>query len=610
MTTARAPKTARAIVDDVLGRDMTREIWTANYEKALPISVQDFDLFAVLPAVFYMFRFGHRRGKGSFLDTFASSDGSAKERRQAATIERVATRLAKDGLFEGFDAETERAILGDLLLCFCLENSKRSLGRDQQVQRVAPAHYMAAWIDLPEHVSNLRHVPEMIVAMLSDQPGEYIQQNREGDKTWFYVGKGFERNVLLRAFLQGVSVDGELGSRTSDHFEEKEPVGLDQLLMIRLAQTLRAAPDKLRGSEGERIPNQRPIAKQASRYFSEDIRSFIRSYSELIPRHAFVELLESCVSVGMTTILTSVIEILFEWAETGRIKKAQEQKPTPLFVDCSNGVDRRLRALAEQSLDDFVRRIEHLPVILMVLRLLDRQARYDPTIKRLTIRKRPYANEWLEILGDLLYERRQEAAPILYDLARKAAELAERLETDYPECAAILRNEVSLPNVVWRFAEALTLLQGRKNTQSNVVSLIDSSLLVGRPNGLAMKRTVTRNVAVTGTRRRSEARSLVLSDSVLDYLVHRHVLKAAKKPGLRALSYRSFIQILRDRHGFCIDTSPPGITISNDLLMSNRATLERRLRDLGLLIGVNDAEAMKRLQPRFDDSKEDEHGME
>jgi len=126
MTTARAPKTARAIVDDVLGRDMTREIWTANYEKALPISVQDFDLFAVLPAVFYMFRFGHRRGKGSFLDTFASSDGSAKERRQAATIERVATRLAKDGLFEGFDAETERAILGELLLCFCLENSKFS----------------------------------------------------------------------------------------------------------------------------------------------------------------------------------------------------------------------------------------------------------------------------------------------------------------------------------------------------------------------------------------------------------------------------------------------------------------------------------------------------
>ena len=42
------------------------------------------------------------------------------------------------------------------------------------------------------------------------------------------------------------------------------------------------------------------------------------------------------------------------------------------------------------------------------------------------------------------------------------------------------------------------------------------------------------------------------------------------------------------------------MTISNDLLRSNRMVLERRLRDLGLLVGVNDAEAMKRLRPRFE----------
>jgi hypothetical protein len=41
------------------------------------------------------------------------------------------------------------------------------------------------------------------------------------------------------------------------------------------------------------------------------------------------------------------------------------------------------------------------------------------------------------------------------------------------------------------------------------------------------------------------------------------------------------------------------MTISNDLLRLNRLVLERRLRDLGLLTGVNDAEAMKQLTPRF-----------
>ncbi len=269
MSTPKTPTTARAIVDDVLGRSMTREIWTGNYDKALPISVQDFDLSAVLPAVFYMFRFGHRRGKGKFIETFGSETGTEKERRRAATIERVANRLAGAESFENFANETEQAILGDLLLCFCLENAKRALGRQEQVQRVAPAHYMASWVDLPVKVSNLRYVPEMIVALLANQEGQYVQQNQEKARTWFAVGQGFEDNLLLKAFHQGLLREGPLGNRTADRFQEETSVGLDQLLMIRLAQELGAAPEKLRGSEGAQISNQRPIAEQASKDFSE-----------------------------------------------------------------------------------------------------------------------------------------------------------------------------------------------------------------------------------------------------------------------------------------------------------------------------------------------------
>ena len=609
MSPGRTPNSARAIVDELFGRQMTREIWTGNYEKALPLTVQDFDLFAVLPAVFYMFRFGQRRGKGKFLETFGSDAATAKERKQTATIERIATKLATSQDFVGFKGDAEQAILGDLLLCFCLENAKRGLGRKEQVQRVAPTHYMASWIDLPEHVANLRYVPEMIVAMLANQEGDYIQQNRDEDRTLFAVGRGFENNVLLRAFHQGVTRRGELGSRTSDRFDEETPVGLDQLLMIRLAQQLGAAPDKLRGSEQEQISNQRPIAEEATRDFSEDIRRFVRSYADLIPRHAFVELLESCIAVGMTTILGSVVEILSEWSDSGVIQKRSEQKPAYVFLDCSNGIDRRLRSLAEDSQDDFMRRIERFPVILMALRLLDWGARYDPKIKTLAIRTRPYATEWLNMLGELLFDRREEAGAVLYGLAVKAEQLAEKLEEDYPECAQMLRNSQSQPNPVWRLAESLTSLQGRKNTQGNVISLFDSASLTGRPNGLALKRTVLRSTSAAGIRKRSEIRSLVFTDSVLDYLVHLHVLPSGNRKGVRPLSFKEFLHNIHERYGFCVDTCPPGMTISNSLLQANRTMLERRLRDLGLLMGVNDAEAMKRLRPRFEPTMEDQNGM-
>ena len=589
---------ARGIVEDVLSRDMTREIWSGSYDKALPIIINNFDLSAILPAVFYMFRYGQRRGRGAFLKTFGSTAGPPRQRRQAATIERIATTLVKNDTFTGFEGEVEKAILGDLLLCFCLENVKHALGRTEQVQRVAPAHYLASWVDLPDNVAHLRYVPEMIVALLADQQDDYVQQN-DGTPTWFPVGRGFEDNLLLRAFNQGVTQRGELGSRTADHFEEQTPVGLDQLLMVRLAQQLKAAPNKLRGGKDKgEISNQRPIAEKAAQHFSEDMRRFVRSYAGSIPRHAFVELLESCMAVGLTTIFTSTIEILLAWAETGEICKRGDQEPADLFVDCSNGVDRHLRGLAEQSMDEFMRRVERFPTILMALRLLDYRARYNRKIKELEIQTRPYATAWLNLLGDLLHDRHPQSQVIRYAMEEDAEKLAEELKDEYTEAAQILHNVENQPNPLWPLAEALTALLGPNTSRGSMMKMIDSMLLINRPHGLASKRKTRRSVAGVGTRQR-DVRALVFTDAVLDYLVHLHVLRNGNRPGVRALSFKAFMGTVYERYGFAVDVAPPGLHISNDLLQRNRAILERRLRDLGLLVGVNDAEAMKRLRPRF-----------
>lgn len=598
MTSSKTPANARAIVDDVFGRDETREIWSGNYSKVLPLTVQDFELTGILPAVFYMFRFGVRRGRGKFLKTFGGDASTPKERKRAATVGRVAEELSKQSSFEGFGGDAEQAILGDLLLSFCLENAQHALGRDKQVQRVAPAHYMSCWLDLPETVANLRYAPEMIVAMLADQKGEIVQLNEPGDRTWFAVGRGFEDNVLLRAFSAGVTRRGELGSLTADRFDEHTFVGLDQLLSIRLANSLGSAPDKLRGSESEKISNQRPIAERATAEFSEDIRRFVKAYASVIPRHAFVELLESCIAIGLTTIVTSVVELLCEWVQTGAIRPRANQTPAQIFVDCSNGVNKSIRSVSEQSVDDLMRRLERMPVILMCLRLLDRRAATDRKLKNLQIVTRPYATKWLDLLGELLHERRPEAAMMHYFLADKAEALASRLEDDYPEAASALRNEDGEQNIVFRLAETLTALQGRGNTQRSMVDMLDSCLLSNRPNGLANERIATRAMG-RGGRKRIDLRSIVLTDPVLDYLVHVTVLKNGSRSGIRPLSLREFLKTLHHRYGLCIDECPPGMSISNELLQANRNILERRLRDLGLLEGVNDAESMKRLKPRF-----------
>ena len=118
-----------------------------------------------------------------------------------------------------------------------------------------------------------------------------------------------------------------------------------------------------------------------------------QAYANVFPRHSLVDLLESCMAVGLTSVLTSVTGILLEWATTGEIVKKNNQSPEHLFVDCSNGIDRRIGLLAEQSFDDFIRRLDRLPVILMALRLLDWGAKYNPSLRKTSIATTPYATE-------------------------------------------------------------------------------------------------------------------------------------------------------------------------------------------------------------------------
>ena len=268
LTMPSTPTAARAIVDEVFGRGMTREIWTGNYEEVLPVSVQDFDLGAILPAVFYMFRFGGRRGKGRFVEQFGEGTGAQGQ------APRPSNGYHRRSLMGNTSRALETRLRGPSWATCSFATAWRIAAAPWEgTSRSNASHrlitWQAGWI-CQEKRSDLRYVPEMVVALLADQEGEFVDQTPEGERSWFAVGRGFDRNVLLAAFNQGIGHNGLLGDRSSDRFREDSEVGLDQLLMIRLAQKLGQAPDKLQGKE-HRISNQRPIAQSAARDFSEDL---------------------------------------------------------------------------------------------------------------------------------------------------------------------------------------------------------------------------------------------------------------------------------------------------------------------------------------------------
>jgi hypothetical protein len=592
------PRPVKSIVEDVLTPQRTRRLWTVNYYPALPITPTAFEIGALLPAMLYMARFGHRRGRGYFVKTFGMKPNGDTVPPTISDV--VNGLLCRPGsAIEGCDDKVGQSVLGDLLLAWCLENSKHAEGHLEQVQRIYPTHYLASWIDLPTAVSHLRGVPELLTALLAQQDsGEWIETHGMGR---FPVGVTHPENRLLALFSRNMQIRGAHGTDlSSDAFVEAgaDDIGIDELLAIRMAQSCGSAPLKAKGKdESERIPNRHPLARRAADILREDLLVFIEVYGDSVPRQVFLQMLESGIGIALANLLLSTARVLTEWERTGRVPDSARQSPWPLFVDASHGQDKTLRDLSEESTTEALRCYERLPVNMMILRILDDRVGTDLKLGGKLPSAAPEPTAFVDALGEIFHGHHPRAEFILENFHEDCLRLANGLEAENetPEIARRLRSTDTNPLV--RLAEALCELMGDKLQRAQFMKALEDALMTDRPNGLAIKRRVSRQQ--NGERRSQDLRSVVFTPALLDFLVHRHLRKAAEGKPFHPLSLPDFLTLLRDRYGLYVDREPPGQLVSQELLRRNKAWFERRLRDLGLLIGVNDAESMKQLRPRF-----------
>ena len=415
----------RQVVKSVLGSQMTAQIWTTTYPPVFPFVPQDFSVGAILPMMLYLFRWGNRRGKGKFAEAYGAGG--------PPTISTTVTRLVKDPSIEGFDTATGRAILGDFLLTSILENRRHSESHDEQVQRCFANHYFASWIDLPSTSANLRGVPEMVTALLSNQrDGETVEPFAERGR--YRVGARVQDNDLLVSLAPGTETTGPLKSDLrSDELDEAVPLPLDQLVTIRLAQGCREAPAKAVGRNNPGpIPNQRPIAARAAELFRDDLMVFLDCYARggAMPRAALLQMLKSAIAIGLTTILTATVEIMNRWGTTGVLPDVATEPKFPLFVDCSSGSDPALRATSEESGFLMRQALNRLPAVLMHARLLDHFVRSESEIDRKSWpATSPDGTDWLNLLGSVLNGSHEEARDARRHFTRTARKLRDAAET-------------------------------------------------------------------------------------------------------------------------------------------------------------------------------------
>lgn len=472
-----------------------------------------------------------------------------------------------------------------------LETKNRSTAREAEVRRVYPTHFFSSWVDLPDDVSNLRFVPELIVVLLASQPeGEVVEKGRD-DR--FPIGLDPDGNLLLRPFSKGVLFSANEEELTGDRFDESVELTLDELLSVRVGRGCRSAPEGQPSARDGRISNRWPLSRRSAEIFRDDLARFVEAFGVKIPRRALTPMLETLIGLGLWHTFLASLRCAVEWEKTGKVPPENKQAPLPVFVDASGGAVAELRRESERSVEEVLALLDEANVAMACIRVISTQARFSRPIQDLKPEGSDTA-QWLNVLGTIRRGEVPKAQVPLAVLADRAETLRQNLaeEDVCPPAQAALENH-AVRDPVRALGEALVELMGEKLLRSSYLDFLDSVGMTLDSHGLLRSRKVSRTMP-DGKRRQTEARSVVLSNELLEALVHTHLVDRDFP-----LSFAGFLALLRDRYGLCVDVAPPGQEIPQELLLRNRDVLERRLRDLGLLRGVNDAESMKLLRPRY-----------
>jgi hypothetical protein len=309
-------------------------------------------------------------------------------------------------------------------------------------------------------------------------------------------------------------------------------------------------------------------------------------------------MLECLIGVGLWQTFLSSVGAVIQWERNHKLPDLDSFPPFNMFADASSGSDPRLRELAEVSGFELIRFIHEAANALAVVRVSDAAARNNRHLKAFVPRPGQVSG-WLNLLGDVRSGQHEASNSFNDGIYEKCSALKDKLESqgDNSEALEILRSSLVEKDPTRALAEALTLSMGSKMLQRKYFMFLDSAGMANEPHGLLKKRKVSRRLE-SGRTQRADARSVILSNALLDTLVHTQL---AKSQG--AVSFQCFLQALKTNYGILVDEAPSGVAADREDLLRNRSILEKRLRDLGLLVGVNDAESMKRLRARYKSSE-------
>lgn len=555
-----------------------------------PLFVPDFNSFQLSnawPGLLYVMRRARRRGKGHWLDQYGETESSGGRRRP--TSRDVARRLfSLTPTICGFATPVGQDILSDWLASSILETVNDTSDPDQPVIRAVPLHYFSAWIDLPQLFTHMRGLPELLGSVLSNQAGPRLSHQPNGP---FGVKCNPDENLLFRVFGEGWRITN-VEDLAGDVYDDTVRIDPDVLLALRLGQSMGSAPEQVRGERGE-VPVYRHLCEKQLRRLREDVSVLLRAYSGSCPPAALLELLSATLVTDLTTYLLCHVHVATRLYETGDLVEANPSE-LGLYVDVTDGAETATKRLAQRSFDSHADLLQRYITVHLGFRWL---AKFAQELRRMLRVELPDPhNNTVEYLAALAQLRLQPdtAREIDYAANHHLIRLHEAYkaadESPGEEAAALLCGQAD-PNArpfdVW--IRVLSLIQ------NDLGQRLINKFYVGCTGANA-------SYGLMRLGNRKEPNCYILSNAVLEALVHGQTVTRNSRLRERRPPLREFLDELKQSYGIYVDEVPRSLDPTGgprSVRNANLEALKERLRLLGLFRAVSDAEAMQRIRPRY-----------
>jgi hypothetical protein len=549
-----------------------------SFSRLYSFEMNNFEVEALLPALFYLIRTGGKR-RGRLVD--------------ATVIDARRDSLANHNKLTGFDDSEGKRSLDKWIRTSFIATAARGRGhrKGEQIFYIRPLSFLSYKPGFPAEGRRVRGVPLFLYHILSE--------GLEDEPAW---SPTHGLRYLRDAFTEGLVLDS--AATYSGRYDEHTPLDIETVGLLYYLDGFENCPPS---ATQARKPPPAALERSANRIV-EDVRRLVSVYHGRVPDRTLAQFLTGLLNFEMFVYTLELQHVVNRLVDDGEVEpwwnSGQDDMPSPVRFYVNLVGDRRHQSarMAQEQVEAHFAGVQRFCRNNLLLRTLHRYWQTSNSIALQT----PRTGE------DYMWLLRQRNQPIT--IARAGVELEQiRLENGIEELEQMPEDFAAIWNAPAEddFERIMHVLEEAQRSR-NVSDMLSWYRSVG---GL-----VRSDGILQGNLRGRRAWRLHMSEGLLEILVQlccitpgyadvkadtdHHLANLRPRP----VSLTDFLRFLEERYGIIVDRPPDWMGSVENVAAAkeNFEALKRRLRQMGVFEDLSDDFNAQYIEPRYADEREAE----